>query len=32
VDPEKKNKQYVDQPGAMKDDQMMNQCTEDNGV
>jgi len=32
VDPEKKNKQYLDQLGAMKDDQMMNQCTEDNGV
>jgi len=26
------NKQYSDQLGAMKDDQMMNQCTEDNGV
>jgi len=32
VDPEKENKQYSDQLGAMKDDQMMNQCTEDNGV
>ena len=32
VDPEKKNKQYLDQLGAMKNDQMMNECTEDNGV
>ena len=32
VDHGQENKQYSDQLGAMKDDQMMNQCTEDNGV
>ena len=32
VDPEKENKRHSDQLGAIKDDQMMNQCTEDNGV
>ena len=32
MDPEKKNKQSLDQLGAMKDDQMMNQWTEDNVV
>ena len=32
VDLEKENKQYSNQLGAMKDDQMMNQWTEDNVV
>ena len=32
VDPEKENKRHPDQLGAIKDDQMMNQCTKDNGV
>ena len=32
MDLEKKNKQSLDQLGAMKDDQMMNQWTEDNVV
>jgi hypothetical protein len=32
MDPEKENKQYLDQLGARKDDQMMNQWTEDNVV